>query len=124
MRLYRWHFSKKFDDFARFGEASGLQFREDHFPVRFDFKRPAAAGNQPRRDAQNIPQFVRQTGGSRLIPSHRAIRNCDVHACFLHFLSEKSRLVMRAGATAAAAALFGVIVMMAMPPFVDETAPN
>jgi len=56
-------------DFARLRKATGLFLREEDLVVEGDVERPAGPFDQPGFEAELVPDFLRQTGGSRVIAS-------------------------------------------------------
>jgi hypothetical protein len=55
------------------GEASSLFLREDEIVAESDLEAPAGALDQLRLEAELLPDFVRQTGGSGEVVSDGAV---------------------------------------------------
>lgn len=66
-------------DLAGVGEASQLMLGEDQFAVEANVEDPTASLDQVGSLAELSLNFVRQTGGTRLVVSNHAVFDCDRH---------------------------------------------
>src|SRR5882672_6849648 len=70
-------------DLAVLGEAAGTQLGEDELVVLLHFEAASIAGDQDEFGdvaLVRLEQFLRQTDGTRLVISDRAVADLDLHA--------------------------------------------
>jgi len=71
-------------DFSLLGESSGLRLFVDGFAVGDDFENSPGARDETGFDAQFLLDFIRQTGGGRLVVSSASVFDGDLHG-YLQF---------------------------------------
>ncbi len=72
-----------------FGKSTCFEFGVDRIGVGDNVEYAATTGDQFCINPENVPQFVRQTGGSRFVVSFCTVVNFDLHGMsLLHVCSD------------------------------------